>query len=170
LLKDIAIVGQGHSGTAYITLKPGRVADQFGLACQNRLVRPFPVEPSSRCLVTSLTNRGENMRKIFLAGAALGLLASAAAPASAMPVAKIAPAVTNDDAGVVQVHYRRYYSRYSYRPRYRRSYGYYGGGPSYYSGGPSYYGGGPSYYGGGYGGGYYGGGPSIGFSFGSGRW
>ena len=114
------------------------------------------------------------MRKTLLIGAALGLFALAAVPASAMPVAKIAPAVTNDEAGVVQVRYRRHYSRYSYRPRarygyrnysVRRSYGYYDGGPSYYSG----YGG-PSYYGGGYGGGYYGGGPSIGLSFGTGRW
>ena len=115
------------------------------------------------------------MRKILLSGAALGLFSIMAAPASAMPVARIAPAITADETAAVQVHYRRYYSRYSYRPRARyvyrnydydggyavpRSYGYYGGGPSYYSGG----------YGGGYGGGYYGGGPSIGFSFGGGRW
>ena len=104
------------------------------------------------------------MRQLYLAAAALSLLALTA-PASALPVTKIAPGLANGDAGVVQVHYRYYRSRsYYYRPhaRYvyrnygygypvRRSYGYYGGGP---------------YYGGGYGRGYYGGGPSIGFSFG----
>jgi hypothetical protein len=109
------------------------------------------------------------MRKLFLTGAALGLLALAT-PASALPIGKIAAGLANDEAGVTQVHYRRYYrSRaYYYRPRARyvyrnyyydddypvaRSYGYYGGGP---------------YYGGSYG--YYGGGPSIGFSFGTSRW
>jgi hypothetical protein len=107
------------------------------------------------------------MRKIFLTGAPLCLSGIMAAPASSMPVAKIAPAITPDETAAVQVHYRRYYSRYSYRPRARyvyrnydyddgyavhRSYGYYGGGPSYY------------------GGGYYGGGGPIGFSFGGGRW
>ena len=107
------------------------------------------------------------MRKILLIGAALGLFGILAAPASAMPVAKIAPAITADETAAVQVYYRRHYSRYSYRPRARyvyRNYDYDGGyavRPSY-----GYYGGGPSYYGGGY----YGGGPSIGFSFGSGRW
>ena len=92
------------------------------------------------------------MRKILLTGAALGLFGIMVAPASAMPVAKIATALTTDETAAVQVHYRRHYSRYSYRPRaryvyrnygyddgYRRSYGYYGGGPSYYGGG---YGGG----------------------------
>ena len=114
------------------------------------------------------------MHKFFLAGAAVGLLALAT-PASAMPIAKMAPGLANAELGVTQVHYRRYYrSRaYYYRPRARyvyrnydyddypvtRSYGYYGGSP--------YYGGQP-YYGSSYG--YYGGGPSIGFSFGSGRW
>ena len=105
------------------------------------------------------------MRKMLLIGAAMGLFGILAAPASAMPVAKIAPAITADETAAIQVYYRRHYSRYSYRPRaryyddgyaVRRSYGYYGGGPSYY--------------GGGYGGGYYGGGPSIGFSFGRGGW
>ena len=109
------------------------------------------------------------MRKILLTGAALGLFGIMVAPAPAMPVAMIAPAIIADEAAAVQVHYRRYYSRYSYRPRARyvyRNYGYDDG----YRRSYGYYGGGPSYYGGGYGGGYYGGGPSIGFSFGSGRW
>ena len=109
------------------------------------------------------------MRKIFLAGAALGLFALAAAPASAMPVAKIAPAVTNDEAGVVQVRYRRHARVYSYRPRARYVYRNYDNDDGYRNS-YGYYGGGPSYYGGGYGDGYYGGGPSIGFSFGTGRW
>ena len=111
------------------------------------------------------------MRKILLSGGALVLFSIMVVPASAMPVAKIAPAVTADETAAVQVHYRRYYSRYSYRPRARyvyRNYDYDGGYAVRRSYG--YYGGGPSYYGGGYGGGYYGGGPSIGFSFGSGRW
>jgi hypothetical protein len=113
------------------------------------------------------------MRHLFLAGAALGLLALAT-PAGAMPIGKIAaPGIANDDGAVVQVRYRHHYRSYSYRPRaryvyrnygydggYRRSYGYYGGGPGYYGGGY-----GPGYYGG-----YYGGGPSIGFSFGTGGW
>ena len=110
------------------------------------------------------------MRQLFMAGAALSLLALAV-PASAMPVGKIATGLAKDDAGVVNVHYRsRYRSRaYYYRPRARyvyRNYDYDDGYPVVRSYG---YGGGP-YYGGGYGGGYYGGGPSIGFSFGSGRW
>ena len=95
------------------------------------------------------------MRQLFLAGAALSLLALAT-PASAMPIGKIAPGLVNDEAGVVQVYYRHY--RY-YRPR---AYYYH---PHYYH--PYYYH--PHvYYGGGpyYGGGYYGGGPSISFSFG----
>jgi hypothetical protein len=108
------------------------------------------------------------MRHLFLAGAALGLLALAT-PASAMPVGKIAaPGIANDDGTVVQVRYRHRYRAYTYRPRARyvyRNYGYDDGYRSY-----GYYGGGPSYYGGGYGPGYYGGGPSIGFSFGTGRW
>jgi hypothetical protein len=113
------------------------------------------------------------MRHLFLAGAALGLLALAT-PAGAMPIGKIAaPGIANDDGAVVQVRYRHHYRTYSYGPRtryvyrnygydggYRRSYGYYGGGPGYYGGGY-----GPGYYGG-----YYGGGPSIGFSFGTGGW
>jgi hypothetical protein len=116
-------------------------------------------------------NEEMNMRKFFLAGAALSLL-GLAIPASAMPVGKIAPGLANDEAGVVQVRYRHRSRAYYYRPRaryvyrnydyddgygypVRRSYGYYGGDP---------------YYGGGYGGGYYGGGPSIGFSFGTGGW
>ena len=106
------------------------------------------------------------MRKQLLIGTALGLFALAAAPASAMPVAKIGPAVAIDETAAVQVHYRRhYYSRYSYRPRARyvyRDYDYDDAYPVRRSYG--YYGGGPSYYGGGYGG------PSIGFSFGGGRW
>lgn len=89
------------------------------------------------------------MRKILLSGAALGLFSIMPVPASAMPVAQIAPAITADETAAVQVHYRRYYSRYSYRPRARyayRNYDYDGGYPvrrSYgYGGGPSYYGGG----------------------------
>ncbi len=110
------------------------------------------------------------MRKLFLTGAALGLFALAA-PASAMPVGKIAADIANGETGVTQVHYRRYgYSRGYYRPRVIRSYGYYGGGPYYGPGSGSGYGRGYGYGGGPYYGGGYGGGPSIGFSFGGGRW
>ena len=62
------------------------------------------------------------MRKIFLTGAALGLFGFMTAPASAMPVAKIAPAIIADETAAVHVHYRRYCSRYSYRPRARYVY------------------------------------------------
>ena len=120
-----------------------------------------------------------NMRKSLLAAGTtiLGLMA-VAAPASALPIAKIVPAASIDAGVIVPVHYRRYYGGgYGYR-RYgyggygypvvrRRYYGGYGGGYGYpvvrrYYGGP-YYGGGYGY---GYGGGYGFGGPSIGFSFG----
>ena len=107
-----------------------------------------------------------NMRILLLAGStALGLMA-VAAPASAMPIAQIAPTVSSD-VGVVPVYYRRFYRGGGYR----RGYGYgrrygYGGGYGYpvrrYYGGGPYYGG----YGRGYGGGYGYGGPRIGFSFG----
>ncbi len=114
------------------------------------------------------------MRKFFLAAAALGLFALAT-PVSAMPIGKIAADVANDDAGVTQVHYRRYrYSRGYYRPRIVRRYGYYRSpyyGPGSGTGLGGGYGGG--YYGPGSGtglGGGYGPGPSIGFSFGGGRW
>ena len=113
-------------------------------------------------------------RQLFLAGVALSLM-TLSTPSSAMPVGKIAPGVTNDEAAVVQVRYRRYYrSRAYYRPRTRYVYRNYDYDDSYpvvrsyrYGGGPYYGGYGPGY---GYGGGYYGGGPSIGFSFGTGRW
>ncbi len=89
------------------------------------------------------------MRKLFLAAAALGLFALAS-PASAMPIGKIAADVANDDAGVTQVHYRRYrYSRGYYRPRVIRRYGYYGGGPYYGPGSGTGYGRGYGGYGGG---------------------
>ena len=107
------------------------------------------------------------MRHLFLAGAALGLLALAT-PASAMPLGTIAtPGIVSDDGMVVQARYH-HHRAYAYGPRARyvyRNYDYDDGYRSY-----GYYGGGPSYYGGGYGPGYYGGGPSIGFSFGTGRW
>lgn len=51
------------------------------------------------------------MRKILLTGAALGLFGIMAAPASALPLAKIVPAITADETAAVQVHYRRHYSR-----------------------------------------------------------
>ncbi|QDM15408.1 hypothetical protein FNL55_05200 [Tardiphaga sp. vice352] len=116
------------------------------------------------------------MRISLFAGTAVLGLVALTAPASAMPVAKMAPVVSSK-AGVVPVYHRRYYgARRHYRPRYvYRSYDYddsypvvrsyrYGG----YGGSPYYGGYGSGYgYGGGYGGGYgYGGGPSIGFSFG----
>lgn len=111
------------------------------------------------------------MRHLFLAGAAVGLLALATS-ASAMPIGKIAvPGIANDDGAVVQVRHRYRYRTYTYRPRARyvyRNYDYDDGYAVRRSYG--YYGGGPGYYGGGYGPGYYGGGPSIGFSFGTGRW
>ncbi len=98
------------------------------------------------------------MRKLFLTAAAFGLFALAS-PASAMPMGKIVAEVVNADAGVTQVHYRRYrYSLGYYRPRVIRQYGYYGGGPYYGPGSGTGLGGG------------YGRGPSIGFSFGGGRW
>ena len=107
------------------------------------------------------------MRHLFLAGAALGLLALATS-AGAMPIGKIAaPGIANDDGAVVQVRYRHHYRAYSSGPRTRyvdRNYGY----DDSYRRSYGYYGGGPGYYGGGYDRGYYGGGPSIGFSFGSG--
>ena len=67
------------------------------------------------------------MRKLFLAGAALGLFALAA-PASAMPVGESATYVAHVDDGLNQVGYRRHFRGY-YRPRIILRYGYYGGGP-----------------------------------------
>lgn len=65
------------------------------------------------------------MRISLFAGTAVLGLVALTAPASAMPVAKMAPVVSSK-AGVVPVYHRRYYgARRHYRPRYvYRSYDY----------------------------------------------
>jgi hypothetical protein len=65
------------------------------------------------------------------AAAALTMVAVSTAPANAAPI-KNAPGLTEHQAGVEQVQYRRYHRRY-----YRGYYGprrFYGGGPYYYGG------------------------------------
>lgn len=109
------------------------------------------------------------MKRIVFATVALTALFTAAASAAPIsPLGIEAHSLSNvDQVRLVCNEYGRCFRTRG--PRYvqrgygedgyvvRRSYGYYGSGPSYYGGGPGY-------------GGYYGGGPAIGLSFGSRSW